>query len=203
MTMAAPVRRAGLALGADGAEQIGAAGAQVGDLARSRSALGPDPGALGLLADAHLVPRLREGRLWNQISTGVPGGWPARISAIRCEKFFERLQRRLILAVVSGPGGDVRELQPLQQLADGALVVVDTPALGDQRRKVGAAPARQVAQTGRGGTRLPEPLQLGLLLRRQPPRAARRGPVHQARRPLIVEPALPSYTAAIASSRRA
>ena len=47
--------RAGPALGADGAEEVGAAGAQVSDLARAGSAPGPDPRALGLLADAHLV----------------------------------------------------------------------------------------------------------------------------------------------------
>ena len=47
--------RAGPAGRADGAEQIGAAGAQIGHLARAGSAPGPDPRALGLLADAHLV----------------------------------------------------------------------------------------------------------------------------------------------------
>ena len=84
--MAAPVRRAGLALGADGAEELGAAGAQVGDLARPFAS--PDPGALGLLADAHLVPRLREGRLWNQISMAVARGCPLRIAATLSGKFF-------------------------------------------------------------------------------------------------------------------
>ncbi len=47
--------RAGLALGTDGAEQIGAAGAQVGDLAGARFPPGPDARALGLRADTRLV----------------------------------------------------------------------------------------------------------------------------------------------------
>jgi len=47
--------RAGLALGTDGAEQIGASGAQVGDLAGSGPFSGPYPRSLGLLTDPHLV----------------------------------------------------------------------------------------------------------------------------------------------------
>lgn len=78
------------------------------------------------------------------------------------------------------PGSDVAEVQPVQKLADGPLVVDDTPALGDQHLQVRAAPPRQVAQAGRSGSRLDDPVQLGLLLRRQPPGVARRGPVDQA-----------------------
>ena len=47
--------RAGRSLGADGAEQIGAACAKIGDLAGPRSLAGPDARALGFLADPHLV----------------------------------------------------------------------------------------------------------------------------------------------------
>ena len=60
--------RAGLALGTDGPEQIGAAGAKVGDLAGARASPGPDARALGLLADPHLV---LEPDLY-----GCPGGLP-------------------------------------------------------------------------------------------------------------------------------
>jgi hypothetical protein len=41
----------GLALWTDGPEQIGAAGAQIGDLPGSRALGRPDAGSLGLLAD--------------------------------------------------------------------------------------------------------------------------------------------------------
>ena len=47
--------RAHPARGTDGPEQIGAAGPQVGDLARPRPGLAPDPRAVGLLTDPHLV----------------------------------------------------------------------------------------------------------------------------------------------------
>ncbi len=45
----------GPALWADGSEEIDAAFTKVGDLAGSGSGRGPDTGAVGLLADAHLV----------------------------------------------------------------------------------------------------------------------------------------------------
>ena len=121
------------------------------------------------------------------VARGCPFGSPPPLRG----SFLKRLQGRLVLPIVPRPDGDVAEVQPVQKLADGPLVVDHAPALGDQRLQVGAAPARQVAQASRSGSCLDDPVQLGLLLRRQPPRVARRGPVHQARRPLGVEPVHP------------
>ena len=76
----------------------------------------------------------------------VAGGRCARIAAILSGKFLKRLQGRLVLTIVLRPRGDLAEVQSIQQLADGPLMVADAPALLDQRLQVGAAPPGQVAE---------------------------------------------------------
>ena len=75
-------------LWADGAEDIGRAGAPVVRGCGAAAAPGPAPGELVHLANPGLVPRVEpEGRLWNQISIGRPRR-RAAISATRAGKFF-------------------------------------------------------------------------------------------------------------------
>ena len=50
--------------------------------------LGPSAGYLVLPADPGLIPRLRGGRLWNQISTLVPAASRDRIVATWSGKYF-------------------------------------------------------------------------------------------------------------------
>lgn len=135
--------RASLALGADGAEQIGAAGAQVGNLAWARASAGPRPGCAGSSGRSASRPGTR--------SMGVAGGCSARIAAIFSGKFSKCLQGGLVVAIVPRPSGDVAEAQPVQKLADGALVVVDARALADQRLQIGAAPPGKGSRPAEAG----------------------------------------------------
>ena len=55
--------------------------------------------------------------------------------------FFERLDRALVLPRVTRAGADMREAEPLEELADRALVVGDPEALQDHALQVDPAPA--------------------------------------------------------------
>lgn len=61
-------RRADTTSRTDRTEEVGVLVALVGGLAGARSLACPLPDQTVLLADAGFVPRLRGGRLWNQIS---------------------------------------------------------------------------------------------------------------------------------------
>ena len=63
------------------------------------------------------------------------------------------------------PGADVGEAEHLEQLADGALMISDAEALGDQALQVDPAPAHH-AMHGAVGTGLDQIGELGLLLGR-------------------------------------
>jgi len=63
------------------------------------------------------------------------------------------------------PGADVGEAERLEQLADGALVVIHPEALDDQALKVDPSPAHH-AMHGAVGTGLDQIGEFGLLLGR-------------------------------------
>ncbi len=72
----------------DGTEQIGPVEALVAQRARAGAAPGPDAGQRALLANPCFVPRLREDRLWNQISTGLPAALLPSASFAKSGRFF-------------------------------------------------------------------------------------------------------------------
>ena len=119
-------RRAHAARRADGAEQVGALVALVGGLDRPRAAARPLPDKAVLLADPRLVLEPDLDLLLARHAREV-GRERARGS------FFERLDDLAILLGVTRPGADVREAQSLEQLADGALVILDPEPLSMTR----------------------------------------------------------------------
>lgn len=72
---------------------------------------------------------------------GLPVGMVARWAFSVAGKFFKGLDHALILSRVTRAGADVREAEPLQKLADRALMILDAEALADDALKVDPAPA--------------------------------------------------------------
>src|SRR3954453_21825399 len=105
-------------------------------------------------------------------------------------KFFERLDRPLILSRVTRTGADVREAERLQQLADRAFMIGDPEALADHPLQVDPAPAHDPVY-GPVRTRLDEFREFGPLLRREA-RLGSLGPaVQKTVRTVCVEPMHP------------
>ncbi len=68
---------------------VGGVMAIVADHQRSRADWCPDVGMATLLADPGLVPRVKpEGRLWNQISIGLPMAEAGSAAFTRLAKFY-------------------------------------------------------------------------------------------------------------------
>jgi hypothetical protein len=104
-------------------------------------------------------------------------------------KFFERLDRPLILSRVTRTGADVREAERLQ-LADRAFMIGDPEALADHPLQVDPAPAHDPVY-GPVRTRLDEFREFGPLLRREA-RLGSLGPaVQKTVRTVCVEPMHP------------
>ena len=73
---------------------------------------------------------------WNQISMGFRRARSPRWALSAAGKFFERLDRPLILSGVTRAGADVGEAERLQELADRALVIGNPEALEDDALQV-------------------------------------------------------------------
>ena len=125
----------------DRTKQISIGITLVSRLSWSCAAFCPLPHDAVLLANPRLVPRLREGRLWNQTSIGVSAGRCSRWVLSVCVKFFKCRHGFGILTRTARAGADVAEAQLLQKCADMAFLVVHVIALFDHPLQINPAPA--------------------------------------------------------------
>jgi hypothetical protein len=154
---------------------------------------------------------------WHQFSTGLRAAMGPRWALSVSGKFFERLDRALILRRVTRAGADVREAELVQELAHRALMGGDPEAIEDHPLQVDPTPAHH-AMHGSVRTGLDEAGQLGLLLGGEAGRVAFGPGVFEPARAALVEAVnpisqglpiraasarfMPSTTAANESSRR-
>jgi hypothetical protein len=155
---------------------------------------------------------------WNQISIFYLCVTPWRWAASVRGSFLVNRDDLAILPRAPRAGADVGEVQRLQELADGPLVVVDAVALGDHLLQINPAPAHH-AMHGAVRAGLHDLRQLLLLRRRGLPgrrlsfspsgpnalnRCAQSLSVCRSMPPILVASArpIPSRTAPIDSSRR-
>ena len=80
----------------------------------------------------------------------MPGGRAWTISARRAGKFFERLDRVLVLLGMTGTRTHVRKAQLLQETADRHLIQIDLEARLDLLSQVDTAPAHHAVHLGIG-----------------------------------------------------
>jgi hypothetical protein len=126
---------------------------------------------------------------WNQISIGF-FATPARWALSMAGKFFKSLDRARVLHRVTRAGADVGEAEPLEELADRALVIGDREALQDDALEIDAPPTHDAVH-GPVRTGLDELCELSSLLLREP-RLATFGPVvEKAIGAVFVEPVNP------------
>ena len=127
---------------------------------------------------------------WNQISTRLVLGRPARWAASVRGKFFERLDHPLVLLGVLRPGADVGEGQRDEKVGDRPLAIDHAKAFFDHPFQVNPPPANHTVNLWIGA-RFDDHRQFAHLLVGQEPGAARTGTVLQAVCPFIVEAVRP------------